>query len=194
MVLPGGENAIVSAGDCAHALPPEDAAAFAARCDPGDWLLLQGNLLPPTTAAAITAARARRARVMLNTAPVTAGMAFLLPLCDLVVANATEAGQLAPGGAIQAAPGGIAVVTLGAKGCRITSDGAVTHHQTEAVTAHDTTGAGDTFCGVFAAALAAGRRHDKAIVAAQRAAALTVTRPGAFPALPTAAELRLILA
>ena len=188
MVLPGGENAIVSAGDCAYALPPEDAAAFAARCEAGDWLLLQGNLLPPVTAAAITAARARGARVMLNTAPVTAGMAALLPLCHLVVANVAEAAQL--GGTAE----GITIITLGAAGCRVIDDGGVTQHPAEAVTARDTTGAGDTFCGVLAAALTAGRPLDPAIAAAQRAAALTVTRPGAFPSLPTAAELRLLLA
>ena len=191
LVLPGGENAIVSAGDCAHALLPGDAATFAARCEPDDWLLLQGNLLPPVTAAAITTARAREARVAFNAAPVAAGMPALLPLCHLVVANAAEAAQL---GTIHTAQGGIAIVTLGAAGCRVTIDGRATHHDAETVVARDTTGAGDTFCGILAAALAAGYPLDPAIAAAQRAAALTVTRLGAFPSLPTAAELRRLLA
>jgi ribokinase len=194
MVLPGGENAIVSAGDCAHALPPAAATAFAARCAPGDWLLLQGNLLPPVTAAAIAAARARGARIMLNTAPVTADMAALLTLCDLVVANSAEAEQLAPGGAIHAAPDGVAIVTLGAEGCRVTRHGTAVNHPAHAVQVRDTTGAGDTFCGLLAAALAAGHTMDPAIAAAQAAAALTVTRPGAFPSLPTVTELHRILA
>ena len=192
MVLPGGENAIVSAGDCAHALPLDAAAGFAGRCDPGDWLLLQGNLLPAVTAAAIAVARARGARIMLNTAPVTADMIALPPLCDLVVANAAEAEQLAPGGAIQS--GGVIIVTLGAEGCRVIRDHSTVHHPAHAVRVRDTTGAGDTFCGVLAAALAAGRPMEWAVAAAQAAAALTVTRPGAFPSLPTAVELQRIFA
>jgi sugar/nucleoside kinase (ribokinase family) len=69
----------------------------------------------------------------------------------------------------------ILIVTLGAAGCRVTDGGGVTHYPAEAVTARDITDAGDTFCGVLAAALA-------------------VTRPGAFLSLPTAAELRFLLA
>lgn len=194
MVLPGGENAIVSAGDCAYALTADDAAKFGARCGPDDWLLLQGNLLPAVTAAAIGAAKARDARVILNTAPVSVGMASLLPLCDLVVANVAEAEHLARGGAIHAAEGGIVIVTLGAKGCRVTRKDGVTHFPAPTVVARDTTGAGDTFCGVLAAALVAGRAMEPAIAAAQEAAALTVTRPGAFPSLPTADELQHLLA
>lgn len=194
MVLPGGENAIVSAGDCAYALTTDDATEFAARCDAGDWLLLQGNLLPAVTAAAIGAARVRGARIMLNTAPVSAGMGSLLPLCDLVVANAAEAEHLAQGGAIHPAKGGIVIVTLGAEGCRVTGKDGVTRFAAPTVVAQDTTGAGDTFCGVLAAALVAGRAIESAIAAAQAAAALTVTRPGAFASLPTADELQRLVA
>ena len=191
MVLPDGENAIVSAGDCAYALSADDAAAFAAGCDAGDWLLLQGNLLPAVTAAAAAAAGARGGRVMLNTAPVMDGVRPLLSRCDIIVANAAEAECL---GAIQPAPGGIVIVTLGSEGCRVERDGAVVRLAAPAVVARDSTGAGDTFCGVLAAALAAGRPIEPAIAAAQAAAALTVTRPGAFPSLPTTAELRRIVA
>lgn len=194
LMLPGGENAIVSAGDCAYALTAADAAEFAALCAPGDWLLLQGNLLPAVTAAAIGAAKGRGARVMLNTAPVSAGMASLLPLCDVVVANAAEAEHLAQGGAVHPAEGGMLIVTLGAEGCRVTRQDGVAQLPAPTVMARDTTGAGDTFCGVLAAALVAGRAIEPAIAAAQAAAALTVTRPGAFPSLPTGDELRHLVA
>ena len=194
LVLPGGENAIVSAGDCAYALGADDATSFAAGCAPGDWLLLQGNLLPAVTAAAIGAAKLCGAQVMLNTAPVSAGMASLLPLCDLVVANAAEAEDLARGNALRPAEEGTVIVTLGAEGCRAIHNDGVTQFPAPSVVARDTTGAGDTFCGVLAAALVAGRAIEPAIAAAQGAAALTVTRPGAFPSLPTVDELRRLLA
>ena len=199
MVLSDGENAIVTAGDCAHALTPADAAAFAGGCDAGDWLLLQGNLRDTVTAAAIHAARARGGCVLLNTAPVTAGLVALLPLCDVVVANASEARQLVSDGedpvtALRAASAGIAIVTLGTDGCVVDTGLGPEPHLAPLTDAVDTTGAGDTFCGVLAAALAAGWALVAAIDAAQRAAALTVTRPGVAAALPTATELRHLLA
>jgi ribokinase len=52
----------------------------------------------------------------------------------------------------------------------------------------DTTAAGDTFVGGFAAGLARGLASD-AIVFGQRAAALSVTRAGAQPSIPYLAEL-----
>jgi ribokinase len=57
------------------------------------------------------------------------------------------------------------------------------------VQAVNTTGCGDTFCGVLAAGLAAGMTTDAAIMRAQRAAAITASRPGAYAALPTVREL-----
>ncbi|HDR9716273.1 TPA: ribokinase, partial [Burkholderia aenigmatica] len=63
------------------------------------------------------------------------------------------------------------------------------HYPAPAVQAVDTTAAGDTFIGGFAAQLAASADVDTAIRFAQRAAALSVTRAGAQPSIPTLAEL-----
>ncbi|MGO1339812.1 MAG: PfkB family carbohydrate kinase, partial [Cellulosimicrobium funkei] len=57
-----------------------------------------------------------------------------------------------------------------------------------AVEAVDTTGAGDTFCGVLAAALARGADLPDAARLAAAAGALAVTRPGAQDAVPDAAD------
>ncbi|WP_254593978.1 PfkB family carbohydrate kinase, partial [Burkholderia dolosa] len=67
--------------------------------------------------------------------------------------------------------------------------GAARHYAAPVVRAVDTTAAGDTFIGGFAAQLAAGAELDAAIRFAQRAAALSVTRAGAQPSIPTLAEL-----
>ena len=53
----------------------------------------------------------------------------------------------------------------------------------------DTTGAGDTFNGALAAALAEGRPLPDAAVRAVAAAGLSTTRAGARGGMPTAAEL-----
>jgi ribokinase len=52
------------------------------------------------------------------------------------------------------------------------------------VAAVDTTGAGDCWCGVLAAALDAGAPLEKAMLRAAAAAAIACTRPGAAAAMP----------
>jgi sugar/nucleoside kinase (ribokinase family) len=86
---------------------------------------------------------------------------------------------------------GVAVRT-GSQGCllglRAGRDRPVTTIPTPAVEAVDTTGAGDTHCGVFLAALAAGADPHAAAERANLAAAWSVTRRGPATA-PTAGEL-----
>lgn len=194
MVLPGGENCITGAGPCAAAFSVEPAAAFAAKARPGDLLLVQGNLSQEATAAALAAAQG--ARTLLNPAPLWWDPAPLLPLCRIVVANRGEAetlsGEADPARAaawLRAAGVGLAIVTLGAEGCLAMDGAGLRRWPAQPVDVVDTTGCGDTVCGVLAAGLAAGMSLDAAIPWAQRAAAKTASRPGAFAALPTADEL-----
>ena len=62
------------------------------------------------------------------------------------------------------------------------------------VAAVDTTGAGDCWCGVLAAALDAGAPLEKAMLRGAAAAAIACTRPGAAAAMPDAAETDALLA
>ena len=87
------------------------------------------------------------------------------------------------------------IVTLGARGCFVserTGHTRVPAHRGMKVV--DTTGAGDAFCGGFAAGIV---RHEGNIVAAARlgtaVAALSITKPGAAAAMPTQRELRRFL-
>ncbi|CAD9217187.1 PTS system, N-acetylglucosamine-specific IIA component [Burkholderia cenocepacia] len=80
--------------------------------------------------------------------------------------------------------------SIGARGVlALTADGTARHYPAPVVQAVDTTAAGDTFIGGFSARLAAGADVDTAIRFAQRAAALSVTRAGAQPSIPTRSEL-----
>ena len=86
------------------------------------------------------------------------------------------------------------IVTLGAAGSlwahRDESGAAALHRQPALpVTAVDTVGAGDCFCGVFAAAMAAGAAVADALHRATAAAALAVQRSGAQPSMPSADEI-----
>ena len=190
------ENSIVSTGSCADALDAAMAAEFAAGARSGDVILLQGNLSQVATLAAVRAARQQGARVLLNLAPLRWPAAAVLAHCDIVIANAHEttettgcADPMDAVGRLRALGPALAMVTLGAAGCVCAGIGGLRAWPSEPAQVVDTTGAGDTFCGVLAAALMLGSDLSDAVTAAQRAAAITVSRQGAFAALPWQAEL-----
>jgi ribokinase len=193
MVAPDGENCIASIGFCADAVTAEEAAQFASGMGASDWLLLQGNL---AAAATIASVRATAGRVMLNAAPLRWPVGPMLPYCTVLVVNRVEAEAIS--GTADAAEAAAwlhaqgcaaAIVTLGADGCLWADATGLTRRPAPAVRPVDTSGAGDVFCGVLVAGLAAGATLAKAIPAAQAAAAVSVTRFGAFDAIPAAAEL-----
>jgi ribokinase len=196
-VAEGGENAIVSTADAARRLLPAGVAAAVAGLGPSDTLLVQGDLPLETTAHCVEAARGCGARwLVVNTAPGLPGAELLVPVADVLVVNAGEAMGLSGASGPEAAAEALVsrgarsvVVTLGAAGAYLLTGG--TRHQVPApeVTAVDTTGAGDVFAGVLAAALDAGSDLCAATAWAVRAASLKVTRPGTIAGLPTAAEL-----
>jgi ribokinase len=177
MVLPSGENSIVSTSACSLALTYTQAAPALRDIGPGDVVLLQGNLALDTTGAILAEARKRGATTIFNPAPFWPGAEKLVDRCSLVIANQVEAAAL---GTVDRM-----IVTLGGDGCRF--DGRV--FAAETVDAVDTTGCGDAFCGVMAASLARGLAMEAAIPLAQKAAGTTATRRGAFASLPTRAEL-----
>lgn len=189
MVLPDGENAIVSTSACSLALPSSHAARALRGLGTGDVVLLQGNLSLETTEYILGVAQRLGAATIFNPAPFWPGAEKLVGLCSLVIANRLEAEAL--GGSLHDAPA--AIVTLGADGCVLIRAGEHRAFPIRPVTAVDTTGCGDVFCGVVAVALARGATLEAAIGAAQQAAALTATRPGAYEALPSRWELSQIL-
>src|SRR5260370_20454109 len=181
MVLPEGENSIVSTSACSLALARAEAEPALKDLGERDTVLLQGNLSLDTTAFILAAARRQKATTILNPAPFWPGAEKLLGQCSLVIANRIEAESLA--GSIHAA--GASIITRGTDGCLLVEHGQRRSFPAETVTAIDTTGCGDTFCGVMAAAPARGFATDQAIGWAQKGHALTPMRPGAFQALPS---------
>jgi ribokinase len=195
-VTPSGENAIVSTAAAARSLDTKSVAPVLARLNPSDLLLMQGNLTRPITAFCLEQAKAAGARTMLNPAPIAFDYAGFWPAVDLAVINEVESAMLTgvgdPGGAAQAlrrAGVPTVVTTLGAQGARLLDgerDLLLPAPQVEAI---DTTGAGDVFCGVLAAALEARLGLEPAVRWAVAAASLSVTRRGTASAFPSADEL-----
>ena len=158
---------------------------------------MQGNLSLATTLAAAKAGAAAGALVVLNTAPLRWAAAPVLIYCTAVIANQIEAAEITgargparAAAALRAGGARLAVVTLGPVGCLYEDDSGTHAVPPLPVNAVDTSGAGDTFCGMLAACLALGWNNGSSIDAAQRAAAITVSRPGAYAALPRQDELR----
>ena len=193
-VAPDGENTIVvAAGANARVrVTPRSAAALATA----DVVLAQ---LEIPLEAVLTASSARRpgSLLVLNAAPSRPLPDEVWDAVDVLVVNEHEAVDLStPPRDVDAAVVELldrvatVVVTLGERGALVARRGlpvvAVPSVPVEAV---DSTGAGDTFCGVLAARLAAGHDVVTAVRAATVAGALAVTRPGAQEGVPTAAEV-----
>ncbi len=201
-VGPGGENAIASIIECSAALTEDQATAAITQAGAGDILVLQGNLSLATTRAACLAARRIGLRTLFNPSPMQAGFDALLPLIDLLVVNESEAMQLGEGAApetllrnLHEAGAADVVMTLGGRGSRaFGSRGAASAPAMPAVVA-DTTGAGDTYMGLLAAALFEhGLPIERAMRVASAAAAITVTRHGTRSAFPSKGEIEALFA
>jgi ribokinase len=85
------------------------------------------------------------------------------------------------------------IVTLGRQGSLWVSAAGALRQPAFRVEAVDTVGAGDCFCGVFAAALAEGSDPKEALVRASAAAAISTTRRGAQTSMPRREEIEQFL-
>jgi ribokinase len=191
-----GQNSIVVApganATIERLLPDERDVVRAAAV-----LLCQLEVPLPVVVEAAHLARAAGRIVVLNAAPSRAALPdTLIEAVDVLVVNEHEAREVAgtsdPDRAVDELLTRVptVIVTMGAAGARI-ADRTRPHRflPAPAVRAVDTTGAGDTFCGVFAAALAVGQAMTTAAERAIAAASLSVQRLGAIPSIPRADEI-----
>ena len=146
--------------------------------------------------AVVAAARAATGTVILNPAPAAPLPHDLLGLVDVLVPNAIELAQMAGAESAddvlaqaRSLPMDTVVVTMGAAGALLVTPGGYLLVPAPVVTPVDTTGAGDSFCGALAEALARGVDLVDAVERAVHAGAVTTTRPGAQSAMPTASDL-----
>jgi ribokinase len=179
IVVSSGANARVSAADVEAA---RDVLANAAVT------LVQHEVPEDAVAAAIAAAGGT---VVLNPAP---ARPIVAPV-DVLVPNRGELEALAgrAGDPVELArsldSARAVVVTLGNEGAAVIEGSRVERIPAPRVDAVDTTGAGDAFCGALAQALDAGADLVEAARWAVRAAAASVTKPGAQGGLPRRADL-----
>jgi len=198
-VDPIGRNAIGvgSGANLAACADQVDDALLA----PDATLVMQMEVRPAEVAALIRRARARNMRIVLNLAPAAPLETDALQAVDVLVVNAVEAEWLAGSiGCAADATGlrrflGVTVVrTLGEHGAEAAHPGGLLRVPAHPVTAIDTTGAGDCFTGVLAAALDRGTSLAPALARAAAAAALCCTRAGSQATMPHTAEIDAVLA
>ena len=195
-----GDNFIVVSPGANARVTAADVAAAAGAVAGAEVVLLQLEVpVEAVTAAADTAT----GTVILNPAPAPVEPESLpvkfLDRVDVLVPNTIELAQLtgidpsdnASELAAAARSLGVdtVVVTRGSAGALIVTDDDVMVVPAPTITPVDTTGAGDSFCGTLAAALAGGKSILEATERAVHAGAIAATRPGAQPSMPTAAEV-----
>lgn len=182
-----GENSIIVIPGSNTACPP-GAAEHAS-----DVVLAQLEVPVATVVESFTTARKIGATTILNPAPAAELDSTVLSLCDIVVPNEHEIELLGGVASLQRAGVATVIVTRGAKGIDLHHNGSHTSIPSFEVNPVDTTGAGDAFCGTFAASLASGLSLEGACQRALAAGALATTTPGAVPSLPFHSDIEALI-
>jgi ribokinase len=197
-----GENLIAVAPGANAQLSPQDIQAAESAIREADCVLMQLEIPLETVKSAIALAEKYQVRVILNPAPATKLPVELLDKVDTLTPNETEAVELSEHSARDAADAAYIlrsrlktknlVITMGGKGAMIVG---FRHEIIPAfnVSSVDATGAGDSFNGALAVALARGDNLKDAVKFANAVAALSTTRQGAQSAMPSNAEVETFL-
>lgn len=201
MIGEAGRNYISVAPGANYKLLPAHVARAGAAIAAADMLVLQYEVPVSTVTAAAERASALGRPVMLNLAPPRPIADALLRHVTYFVVNETEAAFACgievnsdanvrrAADALRAKGAANVIITLGEQGAYIAGSEGGAFAPSFQVEAIDSTAAGDTFCGAFAVALLEGKSPMDAVLFANAAAAITVTRIGAQTAIPTRAEI-----
>ena len=199
-----GENLISVASGANHALSPEDIENAAERIGQADAVLLQLEIPLQTVERVARMAAEADVPVILDPAPAPDAPldSDLLARITYLTPNESEAKRLtgidvidqdsaraAAAKLLEAGPKHV-IITLGAKGALVAGPDGVDYVPSRTVDPVDSTAAGDAFNGGLAVALARRLPLEEAVRYASHVGALSVTRMGAQPSLPTDADVR----
>lgn len=196
-----GQNTIVVTPGANGMLTAADVESARGAIESARVLVCQQEVPAEANLAAMRIAARAGAAVVFNPAPARAVPAEAYQLATILCPNEHEAAALtqravrtlegaeAAARELMARGARSVVITLGAHGCLVVTDSAVTALPAPGVEAVDTTGAGDAFVGSLAVFLARGADLVTAARHANRVAALSVQRPGAQSSFPRAADL-----
>lgn len=201
MVDSAGQNSISVALGANNSLSIEDIRGVLEQVEKDDIVLLQLEVPMATVDAAVDIAAAKGARVVLNPAPAAVVSEQTLSKLYLITPNQTEAQTLTGIEVKDEATASLAaqvlcsrgvgrvVITMGSLGAYLYEEGRGEIIEARKVAAVDTTAAGDVYNGALCAALAEGKSLREALTFATKASAISVTRVGAQPSVPTREEV-----
>ena len=184
------QNAITVAPGANAALTPAHLPSLAGVTH----LVMQLEIPIDTVTAFARQARKQGVQVVLNAAPAQTLSAELMGLLDVLIVNEGELAAIGPAHTtvaqgMRALGVPLVITTMGEQGCCALSPLGFWIEPATPVAAVDTTGAGDTFCGVLVASLAQQTGLAQALRKASAAAALACTLPGAQSSIPSADRL-----
>lgn len=191
-----GENCIILYTGANGSVTKDFADEVLKRFGPEDLLLIQNEI--SSLPYIIDKAKEKCMRIAFNPSPMNSGVTQeMLGAADWLFVNQVEASEItgAEGRenclrALSALfPHTAVIMTLGSDGVVYRDEKQSLSHGIYPVNALDTTGAGDTFTGFFLGALASGGSVEYALEQASKAAAISVTRPGAAESIPTLDEV-----
>jgi ribokinase len=208
-VAPNGDNAIVVTPGANAFVSPRDVDDNADAISEAAVVLTQLEIPLVTVQHLGTLCARLEIPLILDPAPARALSADLLHCVSWLTPNETEIGCCVPlrrhpsnwretseilDALLEPCRNGV-VLKMGSRGSYVaTKDGFRQHVDAFPVSAVDTTAAGDAFNGAFAVGLMLGRSPLESAQFAAAAGAVSVTRAGAQPSMPTMEEVNLMLA
>ncbi len=198
-----GENSIIVSSGANALLSVEDVKAAKDLIEDAAIVLMQLETPIETLTCAASLAHKAGAKVILNPAPFPKEPLprELLSCLDLITPNETEASMMSGIQVVDEASADKAIraiqqlgvsnviITAGGKGAYTLIDGKLVCLPASRAQVVDTTAAGDTFCGALCVALSEGLALPDCIRFAHRAAAISVSRLGAWRSIPHRDEI-----
>ncbi len=191
IVIPGANGDV----DCDYI---DRQVEFIEKCE---IILAQHETPAKTTEYAFEIAKKKGKLTILNPAPADELSEKLISLTDILVPNENELARIS-GVAVNTEIGirksakvlinrgiKLIIVTLGAKGVLLIDQNGEKRYPANLVKAVDTTAAGDSFLGAFAASYSREKDIDKAIIFGQLVASYTVRYSGAQSSMPSKKQL-----
>jgi ribokinase len=200
-----GQNSIAVAAGANAQLSRDDVEKSKDAIATAGILLMQLEIPMDTVLAAAQIADANHVRVILNPAPAQKLSLELLKYISILTPNEFEAEELtgikisdnrsAESAADQLLAQGVetVLISLGQRGAFLATQDIRELVPGFSVRVVDNTGAGDVFCGALAVALSENKQMRDAVIFANAAAAISVTRLGAQPSIPRRREIERFL-
>ncbi len=195
-----GQNCIAVAPGANHSLTPDRLPSFAQAIKEADIVMMQAEIPYRTIADIASYASQIGKRIIYNPAPASKIDPELLSTINILVMNEIEASVVS---GIEYEEGklsmiadrllklgvGNVVITLGRDGVYMKNNCEEIRLPSFTVEAVDTVAAGDTFCGALAVKCTGDNVDRNALIFATAASAISVTRHGAQPSIPTSSEV-----